>query len=295
MATLVLPAELDRLGARAGSAKARPDDIEAVHQLRVAARRVRAVAGTVGEGLGPPAEEVLEVLAAAQRRLGTLRDADVLGERLAALGRLLPPWWAGSSGLDALAGAVRESVAPAASDSGARRALVAEAADAALDARRRLGELLGHAEPPTAERRSAERAARRALARSAGRLERRMAEVGLGGAAFLGEDGARPPAHRARIAAKRYRYVLEACSAAALVEARPSLERALVDLQDALGLGLDARRTQQSLAEAVAAGSAEETLAAVAWAVSAAEAAGADRATAMAWRAVALVGSAASW
>lgn len=292
MASLALPSELDRLAVRAGSAKTRPDDVEAVHQLRVAARRVRAVAEQVGDGLGPSSAGSVEALAAAQRRLGSLRDADVLGERLKTLGRLLPPWWVGAHGLEALAGAVRVGEAIAVPGPEARRALVAEAAEAADEAGRRLREQLDQERPTAAERRGARRAARRSMARLAARLERRMVQVDPTFAMREGDD--RPPAHRARIAAKRYRYVLEAFSAAELVEARPSLERALADLQDALGLGLDARRAQQALAEAVTA-SADETLAAVAWTVSAADAAHADHLATLAWRAVALVGSAATW
>lgn len=298
MASVVLPPELARLTERAVSAKARPDDVEAVHQLRVATRRVRSLAVEVAEGLGPSAGDLVEALAEAQRRLGALRDADVLGQRLESLPGLLPPWWAGRGAPAEPGGARAGPQVTAHLSPEERRALVIGAAEAADEVGRQLGGLLERTPGSADELRRARRLARGCLARLAGRLEQRMAPVGSGPVALAwacpaGEG--RSLAHRARIAAKRYRYVLDAFSAAGLVEARPSLSAALADLQDALGLGLDARRSQPALAEVVAAGSTEQALAAVAWALSANDAVHADREAALAWKLVEAVGSAVTW
>lgn len=294
VASLALPPELARLAGRAASAMARPDDAEAVHQLRVAARRVRAVTEQVGEGLGPSAPEVVDALASAQRRLGSVRDADVVAERLESLAGLLPPWWAGRATTPApgaLSGVVQASAEVSPDE---RRALVVGAAEVAADAGLRLQALLDQGGAPSAaEIHEARRAARGCLARLAGRLERRVAEVVA--AERVPSEPGRPPAHRARIAAKRYRYVLEAFSAVGLVVARPGLVEALGDLQDALGLGLDARRSQQALADGVPAGMADEALMAVAWSVSANDVRHGDRAALLAWKLVVTIGSAATW
>jgi len=292
LGVVVLPSELARLARRGEAAAVAPEDPEALHQLRVACRRVRAVAEQVSVGFGPELTEATERLAEVQRRLGTLRDADVLAERVGALEGLMPPWWEGSLALSLSDEGRQARVLDA------RAHVVRSAAAEVISVARRLEDLVMATAGPELSVRRARPAARRSLRRLARRLERRLAAIDAqpsdAGQAATPLEG-RSAAHRARIAAKRYRYVLDAFSALGVVDPRPALSQALQALQEALGVGLDAERARRALGETQDWPARESALAAVVWAVATVDLSHASIEAALAARAVSLVGSPASW
>jgi CHAD domain-containing protein len=223
----------------------RLDQPDAVHTMRVAARRIRSLLAAfrplLTPGSGEPLREELRWLGEV---LGGPRDAEVLTERLAQRVGELPPGTASSA--DPLAQVDRVSRADGD---------VAEDAVACLDGARYLRLLadldLLLADPPLADEVGRRRGTRRAARRAYRRLHRDLAEV----PAEEGED--RDAAlHEARKAAKRLRYTCEAVvgvhgrRARRLAARAEDLQELLGDHQDSVGaralLGRAAEQARQT-------------------------------------------------
>jgi CHAD domain-containing protein len=204
---------------------------DAVHQLRVAVRRLRTALGAFGSALDPAwAEHLAGELAWLGRSLGAARDAEVVAERVAAAVADL-----GAEPLLADLAARRERAAAGVATTLAEPRYVALAALLRSAA----------ADPPAAEggmppaRALATRvvdAAWRDLERAVRRLD------GKGDRSW----------HAVRISAKRARYAAEAASP--VVPAAERLARAGAALQDALGTFHDTTLTRAALAEVAAEG-----------------------------------------
>ncbi len=219
--------QTERLGAE--EARVRQGAPDAVHQMRIAARRLRSVLQAYRVVLdqtrtGPVARDLRDL----GRQLAPARDAEVLRERIDADLAALPT--------ELLLGPVRaEATRHFARTEGEARAAVLTALDspehlALLDA---LDDLVEH--PPLA-RRAGRRAAKTLSAhRTAKRLRAAMTTA-------LGSDAAHQDAtlHSARKAAKRLRYAVE------VTGERP---RGLKSLQKALGRHQDAVMARSVLRE----------------------------------------------
>ncbi|MFC4944979.1 CHAD domain-containing protein [Pseudonocardia sp. GCM10023141] len=208
----------------------RLDREDAVHQMRVSARRLRSALQAFGRVLdrgrtGP----LIEELAWFAGELAPARDGEVLAEHITAMLAQLPP--------DLVLGPVRAATTATFARRGAdarKRALSALNSDRYLALLRLVDATL--ADPPFTAR--AERAARRELPRSVGRvyrtLERRIAD------AERAEPGPErdEALHAARTRAKRLRYAAEAAVPAIGGPAR-KLQRPLSRMQDVLGAHQD--------------------------------------------------------
>ncbi len=203
---------------------ARGGDVEAVHQLRVATRRLRATlqlfapmlpASTVGA--------VTEGLAGLGRGIGSVRDLDVLALAVTARGRRLAD--EARAGLGPLEHAVHERRFVALAD---------------------LGRLLDTAQCRRLLARLTQLTSSRPAARSAVRLGDVAADLMrplLRAVQRAGRDlDAETPAvalHRLRVRVKRLRYACETLAALVGDDIRPVIRR-LVRLQDVLGEHQDA-------------------------------------------------------
>ena len=199
--------------------------VEGVHQMRVGARRLRSDLRTFrplldGEWAGPLRDE----LAWLAGLLGPVRDADVLGERLAADGERLPE--ADRDGLAQLLGVLRrerdESLERAVRELGGERY------------GRLLDCLVEAAGAPALSELAAEPAVE-VVPALAGKAWKRLAKAVKG----LGKRPASEQLHEVRILAKRARYAADVAVPVAGKPAR-QLSKDLGKLQDALGAHQDA-------------------------------------------------------
>jgi CHAD domain-containing protein len=211
-------------------------DIEAVHQARVATRRLRSDLHTFAAFLDPAwLEQVGEGLASLGRTLGAVRDADVLGERLnAAIERLPDPDRRPAAKLLAVLAGQREA---------SRAALLAELRSDGY--RALLDRLVAAAQaPPLANGEAPVRAGPAVAAVVADRwkaVRKRAARSGEGDAAL----------HAVRIAAKRCRYAAEA-GRPVLGKKGAALAAAMADVQTVLGDHQDAVVAQHWLRQTAA-------------------------------------------
>ena len=202
------------------------DDIEELHDMRVASRRLRAALALFGEALPETVLALRDELAWIGRELGAVRDLDVQLEQLES--------WIESAApedrrpLEALRAVLEAQRA------GARRELLV-----ALDSRRydsfvrRFGRTL--------RARHATRSgpgSLPALAAAPDLIDARWAAVRKA-AKRLGSSATPDDYHRLRIRCKRFRYALEFLTDVYAGRARPVLKQ-LVSLQDILGLHQDA-------------------------------------------------------
>jgi inorganic triphosphatase YgiF len=203
----------------------RRDVPDAVHRMRVEARRLRSALQAFGAIIDRGRTRALvEDLAWVAGELGPARDTEVLAARLAELGAELP---------GDLAGPVRDALARTFDTRAAdarRRALAALDAPRHMVLQGRIDELL--ADPPltAAARRRANREITRGVVRAHRRFDRRMDD-----AEQVRDAAARDLAlHEARKAAKRLRYAVEVATP---VLGRPAtrLRRRLAAVQDLLG------------------------------------------------------------
>jgi len=212
---------------RAAEGDVRHGDADAVHDMRVATRRLRSTLRSFRADLRPwqPLRDELKWLATA---LGDVRDGDVMGERLAAAVAAQPP--------ELVVGPVAARLAQRAARETAR---ARERLIAALDSPRyaallrSLDELVASGPTRRVGRGRLRRAARKALRRADGRL------------AGASSDAAR---HEARKAYKRTRYAVEVLRPVAGGPAT-RLRKRLTTLQDVLGANQDAVITAARLRE----------------------------------------------
>jgi CHAD domain-containing protein len=205
----------------------RRDTEDAVHQLRVAARRARSALQAFGAVLDRErTQHVIDELRWLGESAGQARDLEVLRERFAAQLAALPP----EDALGPVQARVTHWFAPR---QAAARANLFEALNSArylavLDA---LDSLLAH--PPT--HRAADRKAGPTLLAEVKRAQRRL--DGHLKAAKPGADGRNNELHEARKAAKRVRYAAETVGthvrgSAALVDSVKALQDLLGEHQD---------------------------------------------------------------
>jgi CHAD domain-containing protein len=219
-ARTVLDAQVAGLARELGHA--RSGTVEGVHQLRVAARRVRTALTLFADRLPTHAAASLErEVRDLGRRVGTVRDIDVLAAALAKRSRKLDPALAPAAAT--LVRHVREHRATA-------HAVLASVLDGQPTRRlmARLGALIARTQPSS---RSADTCAElvRPLVRAFERAARKA------------DDDATPASrHRLRIKAKELRYALEMLgdpkgdAVRALVERLAVLQRRLGDERDAI-------------------------------------------------------------
>ena len=221
----------------------RRDAPDAVHQMRVAARRMRSALQAFGRVIDRDrTRELTMELKWIAGELGGARDSEVMAERLAAMLAELP---------DEL---ILGPVAAAVTRSFARRIADArQVAVAALDSDRYLAlhntidALLAH--PPLTP--AANRPARRELPKSAARVYRRVA-LRMHDATSQPEGEQRDVAlHEARKAAKRLRYATEAVRPV-LGKPAKRLQRRLKKVQELLGAHQDTAVSRPVLRELAA-------------------------------------------
>lgn len=214
--------------------RVRRDLPDAVHQMRVNARRLRSGLKAFRTFIDPEVADHLRVeLGWMASGLGEARDAEVLGERLDQHAQELPMPQAREA-QEIVDAHVRLRVAEGALDAGAvlnsdrYRALLVE-----LVAVAQRPPLTRAAEQPSGKALTA------ALTKSTTRLERAVAA--------LSTDGPAEPWHEARIVAKRARYLAEAC-APVLGKRTRTLAVTLAEVTDVLGTHHDAHIAQLTLA-----------------------------------------------
>ncbi len=195
-------------------------DPEAIHQARVATRRLRSDLKTLEPLLDAAAVGwIRDELAWVGGLLGSVRDTDVLIERVRTLARELQ--------IDADAGAIVTELEEE------RRGRQVELLEG-LRSRRyvRLVQMLIDASvaPPLGDDVDGERRARPRLRKVAGKSWQRLAR----GVKRLGADPADAELHEIRKRAKRARYAAELATGALHEDAEPLADR-LADLQDVLG------------------------------------------------------------
>ena len=188
------------LQALAAQVAARPE-VEAVHEFRVCARRVRAALSLFKPALQRPARRIAKRLRALARKMAEMRDIDVTLERLAQWGAVEPVARALSRRRLALEPRVRRAV----QSNSARATLAALQAPLKLKDKPPAGALLRRIEARFG------RARKRAL--------RKPSHQNL---------------HKLRLRGKELRYVLE------LLGAREPVQKALRALQECLGEYFDA-------------------------------------------------------
>jgi CHAD domain-containing protein len=197
----------------------RAGDVEPVHQVRVATRRLRATlalfAPLVPKGLARFAERELAWLGTA---VGSVRDLDVLDEAVADLAKRLDPELRGTLGPIAVAIRERRSVA--------RDALVKTLASARCRRlRTRIGTFAGSRLPTTTNGR---------LGEVAPRLLRPLLRTTLRAGRQVSAESSPAEVHRLRVRVKRLRYALETLRGPE-DKATGKLLRRLIRLQDLLG------------------------------------------------------------
>ena len=220
-------------GVRAG------EDPEAVHQARVATRRLRSDLRTFRPLVDAAwADGLRDELGWLADLLGAVRDADVLGGRLAADAATLPDAdWAAAQKLVAKQSAVR--------DAARVEALAGMASDRYAQLRARLADAATAPVFSDDEQAPVEDLMRRPWKH----LKAAVAAV----------DGSPDSLHRVRIRAKRCRYAAEAVVPVAGKPAR-TLAGALADLQEVLGDNHDAVVAQAWLRSAVHRGPAAQAV-----------------------------------
>ena len=203
---------------------ARAGDVEGVHELRVATRRLRAAlrffAPVLPEKFVEKMRTEVKWLASA---IGAVRDLDVLGQLVAARAPRLEP-------------DVRSALGPVAVYIHDRRAAAHDALVAALDSarcRRLLDRLAGFAEsmPP--------RRTQESLGVVAPSLLRPLLRAVLSAGRGIGDDTKPEALHRVRVRGKRLRYALETLRGLGGKHVGKMLRR-LVALQDLIGDHRDA-------------------------------------------------------
>jgi CHAD domain-containing protein len=210
----------------------RDGDPEAVHDMRVATRRLRSTLRTFRPLLDADRSEPLRAeLRWLGAELGAVRDGDVMAERLAAAVAAEPPELV----VGPVAARIRGRLAARTAE--ARERLIATLDGpryaALLDA---LDELIDTAPPDEAKPKRLRRLARKALRRADNRLD---------SADRAGSDRD-VRLHDARKAYKQARYAAEAVSPLAGKPAR-KLSKRLADLQDVLGAHQDSITSSQLL------------------------------------------------
>ena len=218
----------------------RGDQAEAVHKLRIAARRLRSALTTFGPLLDRTVSDpVREELRWLGESLAPARDAQVLREHLAALISTEPPELV----IGAVAARIDDQLS-AAYQAGRDRALEALGSERYLRLLDALDELI--ASPPLNEDadKAASKAVPRLLARDVTRLTRAVRAI----------EAAQDPHdrdlafHEARKKAKRLRYAAEAAGPALGKRAR-SLAASAKTVQETLGLHQDSVVARQRLRE----------------------------------------------
>lgn len=206
----------------AQQAGARAGEVEAVHQLRVATRRLRATVRLLGPvlpaGFVRVAERELAWLGGA---IGTVRDLDVLTQTVHAhAGRLDPD---SRRALGPLALVLHDERA-------ARHAALVAALDTAR-CRRLLAHLVAFADSPPPAR-------QRPLGATAAELVRPLLRAVLRSGRRVTARSEPATLHRVRVRAKRLRYALETLRGLG-GRSLPKMVRRLGDLQELLGAGQD--------------------------------------------------------
>jgi CHAD domain-containing protein len=201
------------------------DDIEELHDMRVATRRLRAALSLFSDALPATAEKLREELGWVGRTLGSVRDLDVQLEQLDEWLTALPE--ADREALDALRGLLE-----------VQRTAARSEMLTALDSRRyqtfvdRFGRMLRSARTPrTGPPAVPARAAAPELIESRFRRFRKAARR-------IEQHSPSSDYHRVRIRAKRLRYALEFLADLYPANTRPMIKR-LVAVQDLLGLHQD--------------------------------------------------------
>ena len=225
---------------RAHDPLVRLDRPDGVHQMRVAARRMRSALQAYGRVLDRVATApVVAELAWLAGELGPARDTEVLAAHIAAMLDDVPE--------ELVLGPVRATMTRTFSRRSAEartRALAALDSDRYLALLGRLDDLV--ADPPRTAKasRDARREVPRSVARAYARLDGRIAAVGR---AAPGEDR-NVALHDARKAAKRLRYATEVATP---VVGAPSLrlQRRLTAVQDLLGTHQDTTVCRTTLRE----------------------------------------------
>lgn len=218
----------------------RRDAPDAVHQMRVAARRMRSALQTFGRVLDRDrTRELMTELKWIAGELGGARDSEVMAERFAAMLAELPDELI----LGPVAAAVTRSFERRVAD--ARQVAVAALdSDRYLALQNTIDALL--ADPPLT--RAADRPGRRELPKSAARAYRRMA-TRMRDASFQPAGEQRDIAlHEMRKAAKRLRYATEAVEPA-LGKPAKRLQRRLKKVQELLGAHQDTAVSRPVLRE----------------------------------------------
>lgn len=211
------------------------DDIEELHEMRVATRRLRAALSLFGDALPPGVMRLRDELGWVGSVLGDVRDLDVQIEQLDSWEREVPE-------------RDREALEPLRVLLEERRGTARRTMLEALDSRRyeafvtRFGRALRARDPRPA--------AAPALAVAPDLVEARFRSFRKGAKRI---HAGSPPEeyHRLRIRAKRLRYALEFLGDLYGRDARPAIRR-LVALQDILGLHQDADVAIERLRELAA-------------------------------------------
>jgi CHAD domain-containing protein len=214
------------------------DDIEELHDMRVATRRLRAALSLFSDVLPATAEKMREELGWVGGALGAVRDLDVQLEQLDEWLAALPE--ADRQPLEALRGLLEE-----------QRAAARTEMLTVLDSRRyqafgeRFGRMLRSGRTPRTGP-----AALPARAAAPDLIESRFRRFRKAGAR-IDENSAPSDYHRVRIRGKRLRYALEFLADLYPGHTRPMIKR-LVELQDLLGLHQDADVAIERLRQVVA-------------------------------------------
>ena len=221
MRTLAHPRALARLPVRVLLAQwplALVDEVEGIHQVRVASRRLRELVPAVARAAdADEARQLRRGLRAVTRLLGRSRELDVALETLQAIEARAP-------GHGPAAAAVRAEVVAVRAEAGKDVRAQVAAIDVDALAAATLA-LAGRGGSPTAIRACARRVAAR-LGRRASELEQMVVDAGLIFAAG--------PMHGVRIALKKFRYALEVAERLGRFRLAGSMRR-LKNLQNLLG------------------------------------------------------------
>ena len=221
----------------------RRDAPDAVHQMRVAARRMRSALQAFGRVLDRNrTRELMTELKWIAGELGGARDSEVMAERLAAMLDELP----NELILGPVAAAVTRSFERRIAD--ARQvAIAALDSDRYLELHNKIDALLAH--PPMSP--AADRPGRRELPKSAARAYRRMASRMRYASSQPAGEQRDIALHEMRKAAKRLRYATEAAKPV-LGKPAKRLQRQLKKVQELLGAHQDTAVSRPVLRELAA-------------------------------------------
>jgi triphosphatase len=217
------------------------DDLDEVHLMRVATRRLRAAMNLFKDVLPERVATLRDELGQVAAALGAVRDLDVQIERVNG--------WIAGEAPDAAAGAVAAQGTQPAALKKVVALLVEQRADAhrqlveAMDSRRYEQFIADFAKllrrPPATPAAVKQAASTKALDVMPGLIKQRYRKVIKLGSQ-LGPDSSPADYHSVRIEGKRLRYSLEFVSKLYAKPAKKMMARA-VDLQDTLGLFQDAQ------------------------------------------------------